>query len=112
MKKWPWLKRKLHLWGELWTVVVKKDPRTDEGERVLGYFDPQKRQILLDEGQPDILGLWTLFHEIIHRAEEVLGLNLREKHVDRLARTLWAFWLDNPGAVYAIAKWMNGRAGK
>lgn len=109
---YKWLARKWTLWGQPWTFSELEEPTDGKGRRVLGLWDPNSKQIGIDAGAPDVLAFWTFLHELGHRIEDVMGIEIADSRIDSVARVVWAFWIENPRQVLEIAKWANKRFGK
>lgn len=81
-------------------------PENDEQmEGNLGMCDQDKQMIYVSEGQATESEQSTVLHELIHAAEESMGLNLLEEQVKGMEVAMFALLRDNPTLVkYLMAK--------
>jgi len=111
--KWPWLKRKWRVMGQM--VGVKLGIRLGadpDGSKVLGHCNAATNAIEIDRDLSEIAALEIFWHEMFHIFEDAAGCDWEERDIKLLARMFSGLWADNAPAMLDIAKWMYGRAGK
>lgn len=66
-------------------------------EKLMGYFDPTKREILICSGMSRRTQWLTLRHEMIHAGLFDAGVKLRSDHEERVADVIAALWVADGG---------------
>jgi Zn-dependent peptidase ImmA (M78 family) len=80
-------------------VRIVRDLRTPgkPDEKLMGYFDPQKREILICGGMAKHAQWLTLRHEQIHALLFDAGIRLRSETEERICDVLAAGWVNDGG---------------
>lgn len=75
----------------------------EDTEPGMGRQETDNQRIFIREGQPLESEQDTVLHEVIHCIEEMLGLDMTEEQVTKLAMGLLAAIKDNPSFVRYLA---------
>lgn len=70
--------------------------RDDKGNLLYGQIDTIEQLITLNETAGSEQQKATLVHEIVHGLDELYGIGLKEKQVEKLGTALYMLIRDNP----------------
>jgi Zn-dependent peptidase ImmA (M78 family) len=76
------MKKAFQVFGQEIKVELQKGPLFVDGEHCLGYYDTEKKLIVIDKGLPLTTKLQTLYHELGHALLYRLGLEKTSLHHD------------------------------
>lgn len=83
--------------GLTYALSLVKDLKDDDGDEANGICHSEDQWIKLDS---DLRGhdkqRFILMHEITHIIEDHAGLDLKEKQIDSIARSLCSLFVNNP----------------
>ena len=68
----------------------------DDGDKCNGLYDEDEQTVSLLNGRPHQATRITLLHEISHIIEEHAGLDLKEKTIDSMGRSIFSLIVNNP----------------
>jgi len=79
---------------------------------VFGITDRHTLRIQLSDRMSPSMTVQTLFHELVHVGETVLGVNFKEHEVDAIAAVFYSLLVDNPDLGDWIEELASGDDGK
>ena len=65
-------------------------------EKLMGYFDPMRREIMIHSGMSRLTQWTTLRHELIHALLFDAGVRLRHDVEEKVCDVIAAGWVSNP----------------
>ena len=80
-----------------YTVRYDNNMRNDKGDLLYGQIDHIEQLITLNEDAGLEQQKATLMHEMVHGLDELYGIGLKEKQVEKLGVALYMLVRDNPG---------------
>lgn len=80
-----------------YTVGFDSNVRDDKGDLLYGQIDHIEQLITLNEDAGLEQQKATLMHEMVHGLDELYGIGLKEKQVEKLGVALYMLVRDNPG---------------
>lgn len=80
-----------------YTVCRDNNMRDDKGNLLYGQIDHIEQLITLNEAAGIEQQKATLMHEMVHGLDELYGIGLKEKQVEKLGVALYMLVRDNPG---------------
>lgn len=80
-----------------YTVGFDSNMRNDKGDLLYGQIDHIEQLITLNEDAGIEQQKATLMHEMVHGLDELYGIGLKEKQVEKLGVALYMLVRDNPG---------------
>lgn len=80
-----------------YTVGFDSNMRNDKGDLLYGQIDHIEQLITLNEAAGIEQQKATLMHEMVHGLDELYGIGLKEKQVEKLGVALYMLVRDNPG---------------
>lgn len=80
-----------------YTVGFDSNMRNDKGDLLYGQIDHIEQLITLNEAAGIEQRKATLMHEMVHGLDELYGIGLKEKQVEKLGVALYMLVRDNPG---------------
>lgn len=80
-----------------YTVGFNSNMRNDKGDLLYGQIDHIEQLITLNEDAGIEQQKATLMHEMVHGLDELYGIGLKEKQVEKLGVALYMLVRDNPG---------------
>lgn len=80
-----------------YTVGFNSNMRNDKGDLLYGQIDHIEQLIMLNEAAGIEQQKATLMHEMVHGLDELYGIGLKEKQVEKLGVALYMLVRDNPG---------------
>lgn len=78
-----------------YSIIYSKIILDSSRKELLGYFEPEPQRISIKEDLSDAKSSQILLHEIIHAMNEMYGINLSEKKVDKIAMAFASFFREN-----------------
>ncbi len=63
---------------------------------VYGITDRHTLEVQLSDRMSPSMTVMTLFHELVHVGETILGVSFQENEVDAIAATFYSLLVDNP----------------
>lgn len=79
-----------------YTVGFDSNMRDDKGNLLYGQIDHIEQLITLNEAAGIEQQKATLIHEMVHGLDELYGIGLKEKQVEKLGTALYMLLRDNP----------------
>lgn len=79
-----------------YTVCRDNNMRNDKGDLLYGQIDHIEQLITLNEDAGIEQQKATLMHEMVHGLDELYGIGLKEKQVEKLGTALYMLVRDNP----------------
>lgn len=79
-----------------YTVCRDNNMRDDKGNLLYGQIDHIEQLITLNEDAGLEQQKATLIHEMVHGLDELYGIGLKEKQVEKLGTALYMMVRDNP----------------
>lgn len=79
-----------------YTVCRDNNMRDDKGNLLYGQIDNIEQLITLNEDAGLEQQKATLIHEMVHGLDELYGIGLKEKQVEKLGTALYMMVRDNP----------------
>lgn len=76
------MKKKINVFGQEVQIKLEKGPIFVGEDHVLGYYDTEKKLIVVDKTLPMQMRLQTLYHEMMHALFYRLGLEKTSMHHD------------------------------
>ena len=80
-----------------YTVGFDSNMRNDKGDLLYGQIDHIEQLITLNEAAGIEQQKAILMHEMVHGLDELYGIGLKEKQVEKLGVALYMLVRDNPG---------------
>ena len=79
-----------------YTVRHDNNMRNDKGDLLYGQIDHIEQLITLNEAAGIEQQKATLMHAMVHGLDELYGIGLKEKQVEKLGTALYMLLRDNP----------------
>jgi hypothetical protein len=91
----------VYIKGKKYSIWLGDGDEMDENcskkdDKILGLYTKDNQTIWLRYPQKKKALMWTLWHEIVHAIDDLVGLNLNEPKTDKLALAIYEVLKDNP----------------
>lgn len=88
--------KKVRILYKEYDIEPQKNLHDAEGD-LYGQIQYLPQKIYLNPDAPEEQQKATLVHELVHGLDEMYGIGLKEKQVERLGNALYMLIRDNPG---------------